>query len=84
MGMTTLGSVAVGLVWGWLIAMSRAHGLTGRAALLAATMAVAALVVLAANTRAAVLACAAIAVSAALHLSWRHWLARRYPTREIT
>lgn len=84
MGMTTLGSLAMGLVWGWLVAMSRARGVAGRAALLFATTAVAALVALAAGTGHAVLCGAAIAVSAALHLSWRHWLARRYPTREIT
>jgi hypothetical protein len=79
--MTLLGSMALGLVWGWLLGMSRARAWPGRVALLMATAMVAALIGVAAGTRAAVLAGAAIAVSAALHLWWRHRLIRRYPTR---
>jgi hypothetical protein len=79
--MTLLGSIALGLVWGWLLAMTRARAWPGRAALALATAAVAALIGVAAGARAAVLASAAIAVSAALHLWWRHRLMRRYPTR---
>jgi hypothetical protein len=81
--MTLLGSMALGLVWGWLLAMSRARAWPGRAALALATAMIAALIARAAGTREAVLAGAAIAVSAALHLWWRHRLMRRYPSRGI-